>query len=91
MVEASLDGWLTTGRFNELFEKQEDSENIRIALEKISIENRTIILLHNGEEMTFEEISEILGKPMNTVKSQYRRSLILLKAHITKSIAPKSQ
>ena len=36
---------------------------------------REIIILHNTEELTFEEISQIVDKPLNTVKSQYRRAL----------------
>lgn len=34
-----------------------------------------LILLHDVEEMTFEEIAEVVGRPMNTVKSQYRRAI----------------
>lgn len=34
-----------------------------------------IIMLHDIEDMTFEEIAEVVGRPMNTVKSQYRRAL----------------
>jgi len=32
-------------------------------------------LLHYTENLTFEEISEIVDKPLNTVKSQFRRAL----------------
>ena len=70
---------------DEIFEKEENALLVRQTLEKLSLENRTIVLLRNGEEMTFEEIAEVLDKPMNTVKSQYRRTLIELK----KIIAPK--
>ena len=64
---------------NEIFEKNEDIELIKKALNSISLENKMIILLHHGEEMTFDEISIVLEKPMNTIKSQYRRTLIGLR------------
>ena len=64
---------------NEIFEKNEDIELIKKALDSISLENKMIILLHHGEEMTFDEISIVLEKPMNTIKSQYRRTLIGLR------------
>jgi RNA polymerase sigma-70 factor (ECF subfamily) len=64
---------------NEIFEKNENIESIKKALDSISLENKTIILLHHGEEMTFDEISIVLEKPMNTIKSQYRRTLINLR------------
>mgnify|MGYP001574541654 FL=1 len=74
---------------NEIFEQGENIEIVKQALNKISIEDKMIVLLHNGEEMTFEEIAEILDKPMNTIKSSYRRSLITLKEYILNMNAPK--
>ncbi len=74
---------------NELFEKQENIELIEKALDTISPEDRTIILLHEGEDMTFEEIAIVVDKPMNTVKSRYRRALLILKKYIENINAPK--
>lgn len=74
---------------DEIFERQENIDIIQKALETISIEEKTIILLHHGEEMTFNDISEVLGKSINTVKSKYRRSLLNLKEYIIKQNAPK--
>jgi RNA polymerase sigma-70 factor (ECF subfamily) len=80
---------------NEIFEENENIELIRNALKTVSLENKSIILLHHGEEMTFEEISDVLEKPMNTIKSQYRRTLIALRKFIisqtSSQIAPKAQ
>jgi RNA polymerase sigma-70 factor (ECF subfamily) len=67
----------------EIFEKNEKIEIVKKILEDIPIEDKIIILLKNGEEMTFEEIASILEKPMNTVKSQYRRALIFIKKEYT--------
>ena len=59
---------------HEIFEINENIDLVNKALETISVESKMIVLLYNGEEMTFDEIAEILEKPMNTVKSQYRRA-----------------
>lgn len=75
---------------HEIFEQNENIALVKNALESISFDQKTVVLLHHGEEMTFEEISEILNKPMNTVKSQYRRGLISLKKFIESQDAPKA-
>lgn len=75
---------------NEIFEKIEGVVLVQESLKKLSIESRIILILHHGENMTFEEISKIVGKPMNTVKSQYRRSLILLKKILAPKLHPNS-
>jgi RNA polymerase sigma-70 factor (ECF subfamily) len=69
----------------EIFEKNENIEMVQKALETLSVENKMIVLLKNGEEMTFDEIATVVEKPMNSVKSQYRRSLISLKKYIENS------
>ncbi len=74
---------------HEIFEADENIKLVQKALETISVNSRTIVLLHNGEEMTFEEIAKIVDKPMNTIKSQYRRSIFAIKAYIENQIAPK--
>jgi RNA polymerase sigma-70 factor (ECF subfamily) len=67
---------------DELFEIEENKTKVEKALLKISIEKRTIIILHIYEDLTFEEISKILNKSINTVKSQYRRALLELKEYL---------
>lgn len=71
---------------DELFEKKELAERLEEALKALSLDERTIIILHESDELTFEEISEVVGEPMNTVKSRYRRALQKLRAAL--SIAP---
>jgi len=60
---------------DEIFMRKELAEELEEALSKIRPDFREIILLHYLEDMTFEEISEIVGKPLNTVKSQHLRAL----------------
>ena len=44
-------------------------------LSKMSEDKAEIVFLKLYEDMTFEEIGEMTGRPMNTVKSIYRRTL----------------
>ncbi len=69
-----------------IFEKKELGVFLENALQTLSLEERTIILLHDKEDFTFEEIAKTLGKPMNTVKSQYRRAILSFRSKIN---APK--
>lgn len=59
--------------------KEEDVVALEEAIKKLPPDYRTVLLLKETEELTFEEIGDILNKPMNTVKSHYRRSLLSLK------------
>jgi len=58
------------------------SREARKALDRLSNLERTIIMLHLDEDMTFQEIGDILGEPLNTVKSRYRRTLEALKREL---------
>jgi RNA polymerase sigma-70 factor (ECF subfamily) len=60
---------------DEIFTKQESTEALTKALAQLSDNQKLIIHLHITEELTYEEISEIIGKPMNTVKSQHGRAI----------------
>jgi RNA polymerase sigma-70 factor (ECF subfamily) len=63
---------------DESFQKLEDKKMLETTLEKLRPSYREILVLHYQEEMTFDEISKILKKPLNTVKSQHRRAIIEL-------------
>ena len=41
---------------------------------------REVLTLRYTEELTFDEIGKVLGKSLNTVKSQHRRAIIALRA-----------
>ena len=59
--------------------KLEDVELLNGTLVKLPTDYQTVLLLHYQNDMTFEEIGKIMGKPLNTVKSWHRRSLIKLR------------
>jgi RNA polymerase sigma-70 factor, ECF subfamily len=60
-------------------QKLQDKELLDSLLNKLNPNYKEVLILHYQEEMTFSEISMILDKPLNTVKSQWRRALIELK------------
>jgi RNA polymerase sigma-70 factor (ECF subfamily) len=63
----------------EIFEQAENKKIVENLLERISPDYREVLLLHYVHEFTFEDIGKILNKPLDTVKSQHRRALILLR------------
>jgi RNA polymerase sigma-70 factor (ECF subfamily) len=73
---------------DEIFIRKELGKELENALSKIRLDFREIILLRYTEELTFEEISEIVGKPLNTVKSHHLRALNTLRKLLTNSPNP---
>lgn len=59
----------------EIFERAEDATLLAELMNELHPDHRSVLILYYREEMTFSEIAETLGKPMNTVKSWHRRSL----------------
>jgi len=64
---------------DELYERADMMNELNLAIAKLSSGYRLVEQLHCIEELTFKEISQILNKPLNTLKSQHRRALIQLK------------
>jgi RNA polymerase sigma-70 factor (ECF subfamily) len=50
------------------------------ALLELSVEDRSVVLLHDVEGLTFDEIGRATRTSVNTVKSRYRRALAKLRA-----------
>lgn len=63
----------------ELLERTDRAQLLEVALKELPEQSRTVILLHEGQDMTFQEISETVNEPLNTVKSRYRRALLSLR------------
>lgn len=66
----------------------EDKDSLNKLLAGLSALQREVIVLHYGESLTFNEIGNILGKPLQTVKSWHWRALQALKKA---AAAPKSK
>ena len=64
---------------DEVLQKMQDSDLLNKVLDKLPLNYKTILVLHYQEDMTFNEIGNVLDKPLNTIKSQHRRAIILLR------------
>ncbi len=64
---------------DKLLERAENTAYVASLLEELDPKYREVLTLRHSSNMTFEEIGEILKRPLHTVKSQYRRALIMLR------------
>jgi len=74
---------------DEAFDRKQSVGALEKAMQTLSLDERVIIILHESDEMTFEEIADVMSKPMNTIKSRYRRALQKLRG-VIESGAPKA-
>ncbi|MFH0988345.1 MAG: sigma-70 family RNA polymerase sigma factor [Parcubacteria group bacterium] len=68
----------------EVLADKEDSAALQRATSKLSKKYQLILNLRYDCDLTFAEIAEELDKSIDTVKSQHRRALILLKKYYKK-------
>ncbi|MEI7777034.1 MAG: sigma-70 family RNA polymerase sigma factor [bacterium] len=69
---------------DELFDLAYQEKEVAKAIDSLPNIYREIISLKLSEDMTFEEMAEIMGESVNTIKSRHRRGVLLLK----KSLEP---
>ena len=62
--------------------KQELEKEMNKYLAQLSEVNRSVLILRYNQQLTFQEISEALGEPLDTVKSRHRRALRYLRCFI---------
>jgi RNA polymerase sigma-70 factor (ECF subfamily) len=67
---------------DQIAEMAGEKQRLLDTIDKLSAIQKQILLLRANENLTFEEISKIMEKPMNTVKSVYRRALFALRAYL---------
>lgn len=72
---------------DELVARAQDADALEAILNQLPLSQRTVLLLRYQEQLTFEEISKVVGQPLNTVKSHHRRGLIAIRKILS---APKS-
>jgi RNA polymerase sigma-70 factor (ECF subfamily) len=61
---------------------QSDRETVRAALAELAVQHREILLLCEVEEMSYEEIAQVLGVPMGTVMSRLHRARQALRVRL---------
>jgi len=71
--------------FIKSLEQKDALSEVHTALQKLSPNYRAIVLLKNEGELTFNEIAQKLNKPLNTIKSRYRRALIFLRNNASRN------
>ncbi len=68
----------------------EDKKLLTTALDALSPLYREVLYLYYYEDMTLQEIANLLDKPIDTVKSQHRRGVKLLRTKLLELIPEKS-
>ncbi len=63
----------------EVLEQKNTAAIIAKAVNKLLPKYRAVISLRHNSQLTFSEIANRLGEPLNTIKSRYRRGLLTLK------------
>ena len=63
-------------------EQQEIHEQVQQGLNSLKPDDATIILLHDLQDVAYEEIAQILDIPLGTVKSRLHRARQALKARL---------
>ena len=69
MIPAAADGP------GQAVEDQETVDRLRLAITKLRPEEQEIFLLRQNGELTYEQIAELRGAPVGTVKTQMRAAL----------------
>jgi RNA polymerase sigma-70 factor (ECF subfamily) len=65
---------------DELVQRMQDAEVANRILQGIQPYEREVVILRHQEDLTFDEIGQILNRPLHTVKSQYRRAILKLRS-----------
>ena len=58
---------------DEQLELRESGDEVRAALARLPTPQRVALTLHYFQDMRYEDIAEVMGLPLNTVKSHIRR------------------
>ncbi len=80
---APLDGnlWDTVAAAEVAFTADE-AEAVRAALDQLPVEQRDVLVLRFMDEMTYEEIADVTGCPVGTVRSRIHYAKLALRAKL---------
>lgn len=70
----------------EIFARTQLGDELMASMAGLHPDHRAVLIMHYRQDMTFDEIANIMGKPMNTVKSWHRRSLHKIKGVLHPSV-----
>lgn len=79
-----LDGMLIDAGLlpDEIYEQKETKSMISKAMGKLSTKYQSVLSLYYEKEFNFREIAQMLGEPIDTVKSRHRRGLMVLRKNL---------
>jgi RNA polymerase sigma-70 factor (ECF subfamily) len=64
--------------------RNERQRAVRDAVERLEDQQREVIVMKVYGGLTFEQIGQVLGAPLSTVASRYRRGLVKLEGRLSK-------
>lgn len=64
---------------DEIFDAKKSKNYVFSLIDKLSPLYRAVLFLKYKNDFTFAEIAEVLGEPLNTIKSRHRRGVAALK------------
>ena len=64
---------------------QENIKTVREVVDRLDDEFRSVIILRELEEFSYEEIAEILDVPIGTVRSRLHRARMIIREYLTRS------
>ena len=67
---------------DQLMQSAETAKILEQALDALSSKNRMVMQLHYAEGLTLAEAAEVLGEPVDTVKSRHRRALMKIREQL---------
>jgi len=70
------------------FERGEEAHAFRAAVAKLPDAQRLALTLHYFEDLRYEDIADVMGVPLNTVKSHIRRGKERLASLLRPELAP---
>jgi RNA polymerase sigma-70 factor (ECF subfamily) len=80
-----------TESVEDLVTRKDLSRRVAVAMEALSEDQRTAIILKEYEGLTFQEISDLLGVPLSTVKTRLYQGLTVLRRELDKQSASRGQ
>ena len=72
-------------------EMAEDERKVHEALNKLSEEHRTVLILKDMEGMKYEDMAEILGVPIGTIRSRLHRARLEIRELFLQEDAPEAE
>jgi RNA polymerase sigma-70 factor (ECF subfamily) len=73
---------------HEILVSNENAERVREAIDQLPVEFREIILLREFEELSYQEIADVIGCPAGTVMSRLGRARAKLRKILTDTATP---